>query len=213
MVLQFRNDEDDRLRHARRVDARVRGYVVARLSGFHELESQRHAAHVRDVRQRRREHDAAHDRRRSGRRGAGGSCGGRTGDPARPTARADVVDGAGAAARGSGHRWCGSGGARRRDDGARMVPSAASATQADLEHAQQHELHGDGGALGPRIDRRHPEDGAGEFLSEEPQLDRFGVQGCALRLRLPGEPEGPDAGRVHRQRAAQAGDRSGRGHR
>ena len=32
------------------------------------------------------------------------------------------------------------------DDCTRVVSSAASATHADLEHAQQHELHGDGGA-------------------------------------------------------------------
>ena len=43
---RFRNDQDDRLRHARRVDSRLRGYVVARLSRLHELQSQRHAAHV-----------------------------------------------------------------------------------------------------------------------------------------------------------------------
>ena len=48
------------LRHAGRVDARLRRHVVARLSGLHGVEPQRHAAHVRDVRQRRREHDAAH---------------------------------------------------------------------------------------------------------------------------------------------------------
>ena len=51
------------LRHARRVDARVCRYVVARLSGVHDFEPQRHAPDVRDVRQRRREHHEAHDRR------------------------------------------------------------------------------------------------------------------------------------------------------
>ena len=59
VVLQFRNDQDDQLRHARRVDPRVRRHVVARLSRLHVLESQRHAADVRDLRQRRRQHHAA----------------------------------------------------------------------------------------------------------------------------------------------------------
>ena len=71
LVLQFRNDQDDRLRHARRVDPRFRGYVVAGLSGLHVVQSQRHAAHVRDLRQRRRQHHEAHHRRRRRRRGGG----------------------------------------------------------------------------------------------------------------------------------------------
>ncbi len=58
--VEFRNDQDDWLRHAGRVDARVRGYVVAGVSGLHVVEPQRHAAHVRDVRQRRRQHHEAH---------------------------------------------------------------------------------------------------------------------------------------------------------
>ena len=41
------------VRHARRLDARVRGHVVARLSRLHVVQPQRHDAHVRDLRQRR----------------------------------------------------------------------------------------------------------------------------------------------------------------
>ena len=71
LVLQFRNGADDQVRHARRLDAWLRRYVVARLSGLHVVESQRHAAHVRNVRQRRREHHAP-PHHQSGRRGGGG---------------------------------------------------------------------------------------------------------------------------------------------
>ena len=56
---EFRDGADDQVRHARRVDARVRRYVVARISRFHVVESQRHDAHVRNLRQRRREHHAS----------------------------------------------------------------------------------------------------------------------------------------------------------
>ena len=42
----FEMTQDDRLRDAGRVDARLRGHVVAGLPGFHVLEPQRHAAHV-----------------------------------------------------------------------------------------------------------------------------------------------------------------------
>ena len=43
VVLEFRDDQDDRLRHAGRVDARVRRHVVAGLSRLHVVEPQRHA--------------------------------------------------------------------------------------------------------------------------------------------------------------------------
>ena len=41
-------------------DSRFCGYVVAGLSGLHVVEPQRHAAHVRDLRQRRRQYHEAH---------------------------------------------------------------------------------------------------------------------------------------------------------
>ena len=71
LVLQLRDDQDDRLRHARRLDPCLRGHVVARLSRLHVVQPQRHAAHVRDVRQWRRQHHAAHHRRRRSRRQSG----------------------------------------------------------------------------------------------------------------------------------------------
>ncbi len=91
---EFRNDQDDRLRHAGRVDARVRGYVVAGLSGVHVVEPQRHAAHVRDVRQRRRQYHEAHAdaAEAAGGRGGGGRGGAMT--------DARMVPAAAAAARG-----------------------------------------------------------------------------------------------------------------
>ena len=159
VVLEFRNDQDDQLRHARRVDARVRRYVVARLSGLHEFQSQRHAAHVRDVRQRRRQHDAAQHAGGGRRPGGAGSA------PARGCRRRPRRL---PMARRGGRRWTRrarrrcrsgrprrSGGPRRRNDGARMVSPAASATHAHLVHAQQHELHGDRRALGAGTDRQH----------------------------------------------------------
>ena len=59
----FEMTQDDRLRHARRLDHALRRYVVARLSRLHVVESQRHAAHVRDLRQRRRQHHASQRQR------------------------------------------------------------------------------------------------------------------------------------------------------
>ena len=46
VVFEFRNGADDQVRNAGRVDPRLRGHVVARISGFHVVESQRHDAHV-----------------------------------------------------------------------------------------------------------------------------------------------------------------------
>ena len=63
LVLEFRDDQDDRLRNAWSLDARFRRHVVAGISGLHVVESQRHDPHVRDVRQWRREHDEAQHRR------------------------------------------------------------------------------------------------------------------------------------------------------
>ena len=106
VLRQFRNDQDDQLRHARRVDARVRRHVVARLSRLHDFQPQRHAAHVRDVRQRRRQHHAAHHRRRRGGGGGAGSAAAARPLPAATdgAAAADVADAADAAARRSGPR-------------------------------------------------------------------------------------------------------------
>ena len=75
----------------------------------------------------------------------------------------------------SGQSRRGSGGARRRHDRARMVPPAASAAHPHLEHAQQHELHGDRSPLRPGTDGQHPQDRAGEFLPQEPQFQSIRV--------------------------------------
>ena len=48
MVRELRDVADDEVRHARRLDARLRGHVVAGISGLHVVESQRHDPHVRD---------------------------------------------------------------------------------------------------------------------------------------------------------------------
>ena len=64
VVCQLRDDAADQVRHARRVDARLRRHVVAGLPGVHVVEPQRHAPDVRDVRQRRRDDDEAQRRRR-----------------------------------------------------------------------------------------------------------------------------------------------------
>src|SRR5215475_7074302 len=57
VVFEFRDVADDQVRNARSVDARLRGHVVSRLSGFHVVEPQRNDPYVRDLRQRRREYD------------------------------------------------------------------------------------------------------------------------------------------------------------
>ena len=57
-------------RHAGRVDARVCRHVVAGVSGLHGVQSQRAAADVRDLRQRRRQyHASAHQEPGCGQRG------------------------------------------------------------------------------------------------------------------------------------------------
>ena len=67
---EFRDGAVREIRHARRVDARLRGHVVAGLSRVHVVEPQRHHPDVRDSGVQRREH-AAHAPRRRWRRGAG----------------------------------------------------------------------------------------------------------------------------------------------
>ncbi len=62
-VRQLRDGAADQVRHARRVDARLRRHVVAGLPRVHVLESQRPDPDVRDVRQRRRDDDEADGRR------------------------------------------------------------------------------------------------------------------------------------------------------
>src|SRR5437667_11567041 len=58
LVLELRDGTDDQVRHAGRVDARLRRYVVSGIPGLYGIQSQRNDAHVRDVRKRRREYDA-----------------------------------------------------------------------------------------------------------------------------------------------------------
>ena len=58
-VRELRDDPADEVRHARRLDPRLRGHVVAGLPGLHVVEPQRHGPDVRDVRQRRRHDDEA----------------------------------------------------------------------------------------------------------------------------------------------------------
>ena len=53
---ELRDGADGQIRHARRLDARLRRHVVAGLSGVHVVESQRHDPHVRDPGHQRREH-------------------------------------------------------------------------------------------------------------------------------------------------------------
>ena len=65
-VRQLRDDAADQVRHARRVDARLRRHVVAGLPGLHVVEPQRPDPDVRDVRQRRRDDDEAHGDRADG---------------------------------------------------------------------------------------------------------------------------------------------------
>ena len=67
-VCQLRDDAAHQVRHARRVDARLRGHVVARLPRLHVVEPQRPGPDVRDVRQRRRDDDEAQGRAARGRR-------------------------------------------------------------------------------------------------------------------------------------------------
>src|SRR5262245_13933973 len=72
VVFELRNVADDQVRNARRLDARIRGYVVARLSGVYVIEPQRDDSNVRNLRQRRRQYDEAQGRsagRFGGRRG------------------------------------------------------------------------------------------------------------------------------------------------
>ena len=112
----------------------------------------------RDLRQRRRQHHAAHHRRNAWRSGGGAYP--RLRLPplqrAMPRPPADVVDGAGAAALPlADNSRRGPSRARRRHDGSRMVPPVASAAHSHLEHAQQHELHGDGSPLRPGTHRQH----------------------------------------------------------
>ena len=59
VVRQLRDGAVDEVRHARRVDARLRGHVVAGVPRVHVVEPQRARPHVRDVRQRRRDDDEA----------------------------------------------------------------------------------------------------------------------------------------------------------
>ena len=59
------------LRHARRLDPRLRGRVVAGLRGLHVVQPQRHLRDVRDLRQRRRDHRCCAMSSRSRRTGGG----------------------------------------------------------------------------------------------------------------------------------------------
>src|ERR1019366_10372697 len=52
----------------------------------------------------------------------------------------------------------------RQHDHARVVSPAASAAHPHLEHAQQHELHGDRRACRPGTDCEYSQNRAGEFL-------------------------------------------------
>ena len=72
---ELRDGADDQVRHAGRVDARLRRHVVARLSRVHVLEPQRHDPDVRDSGHQRREHDqaAARQSERAGQRRPGGA--------------------------------------------------------------------------------------------------------------------------------------------
>ncbi len=58
-VCQLRDDAAHQAGHARGLDARLRGHVVARLSRLHVVQPQRPGADVRDLRQRRRDDDEA----------------------------------------------------------------------------------------------------------------------------------------------------------
>ena len=66
VVRELGDGADDQVRHARRVDARLHGHVVAGLPGLHGVQPQRHDADVRDLRQRRREDDEARPQQRGG---------------------------------------------------------------------------------------------------------------------------------------------------
>ncbi len=69
VVLQLRDGAADQVRHAGRLDPRLRGRVVAGLRRLHVLQPQRHGSDVRDLRQRRRHHRAAPRQAGPGRRG------------------------------------------------------------------------------------------------------------------------------------------------
>ncbi len=58
LVLQLRDGAAHQVRHARRMDSRLRRRLVSRLRGYHVREPQRHDAHVRDHGKRRRHHHA-----------------------------------------------------------------------------------------------------------------------------------------------------------
>ena len=96
------------------------------------------------------------------------TIGGGAADPAAAAAAPEAAAAPDGGRGGARRPW----GTRRRHDGARMVPAAASSAHAGVEHAQQHQLHGDGRALRAGTDVGILQDGAGELLHEEPQLGR-----------------------------------------
>ena len=72
VVRELRDGAADQVRHAGRLDPRLRRHVVARVSGVHGVEPQRADPLLRDVRQRRRDDDdaAPQDRGQHARAGA-----------------------------------------------------------------------------------------------------------------------------------------------
>ncbi len=176
------------VRHARRLDARVRGHVVAGVSRVHVVESQRHDPDVRDSGIQRGEH--AEDAPGESQRCSGGHR----------TSRRRSRRGR------SGRPGCGRGRARQSEC-SRMVPALARDGRIRLVAAQQHELRRNGRHHGAPVHVAVPENHPRKFLREVAQLDGGVEKGWNHRLHHPRRTARHDARRPAGQLAAPPGHR------
>ncbi len=137
----------------------------------------------------------------------GGGRGGR-GGAAAPSAPGAVATAPGAAGRVRWRAWTDGADGSRRRSAARMVPRHSDSAQrgAGVHAPQQHELHGDGRAVGAAAHGDVPERDIAELLHQDAQLARGREHGGAVRLRVP-RPARHDQGGDVDQHAARPGDR------
>src|SRR6185295_13227765 len=96
---------------------------------------------------------------------------------------------------------------RQAGDRRAVVPPLAARQEAPLVAAQQHELHGGGGARGSRIRGAPPAGAAGELLDQGRALAGPGQERGALRLGVPARAARSGAPRLSDQSASRAAHR------
>ena len=186
VVRELRDDADDRVRHARRLDARLRRHVVARLSRLHVVEPQRHAPDVRDFGNGGANTDARATERR---RGSGGRR--------RRTLAGGTRRGGGGAA----------------IDRARMVPAVAAAGEFDWSMRNNTNYMETGVLTALQLPPAFPKIVLENFYLKSRNSIDAGRDGGAVRLCASRRPARHDAGRASRQPAAAAGHRGRPRHR